>query len=107
MATRLKKDDKVVVIAGSKEDKGKVGRILVVDHEAGRVVVEGVNVIKRHQSPRKFREAGIVEKEAPLHLSNVMVLCPTTNTRTRVGRKVLDDGRHVRVSRKSGEVLDG
>ena len=106
MAIRLKKDDKVVVIAGRKEDKGKVGRILVVDHESGRVVVEGVNVIKRHQSPRKFREAGIVEKEASIDASKVMLVCPETEkpTRVRIGRD--KEGKKIRIAVKSGAVID-
>lgn len=106
MAIRLKKDDKVVVIAGRKEDRGKVGRILVVDLAAGRVIVEGINVIKRHQSPRKFREAGIVEKEAPIDASNVMLVCPETEkpTRVRMGRD--KEGKKVRIAVKSGAVID-
>ncbi len=106
MAIRLKKDDKVVVIAGRKEDRGKVGRILVVDLAAGRVIVEGINVIKRHQSPRKFREAGIVEKEAPIDASNVMLVCPETEKRTRVRMGRDKEGKKVRIAVKSGAVID-
>lgn len=106
MATkqRIKKGDTVIVIAG--KERGKTGKVVRVLGEDDRVIVERINIVKRHRKPQGQQPGGIVEKEAPLHLSNVMVLCPTSNTRTRVGRKVLDNGRHVRVSRKSGEVLD-
>ncbi|MEM9072425.1 MAG: 50S ribosomal protein L24 [Myxococcota bacterium] len=106
MATRLKKDDLVIVIAGKKEDRGKTGRILRVDIESGRVVVEGVNVIKRHQSPRKFREAGIIEKEAPIHASNVQLVDPESGKPTRVRMGEDKDGKKVRIAVKSGAVLD-
>jgi large subunit ribosomal protein L24 len=96
MGNRLKKDDLVQVVAG--RDKGKQGRILKVLEE-GRVLVEGVNVMKRHQSPKKFKEAGIIEA------SNVMIVDPQTNTPTRV-RAGEKDGKKVRVAVKSGAVLD-
>lgn len=102
MGNRLKKDDLVQVVAG--RDKGKQGRILKVLEE-GRVLVEGVNVMKRHQSPKKFKEAGIIEKEAPIDASNVMIVDPQTNTPTRV-RSGEKDGKKVRVAVKSGAVLD-
>jgi large subunit ribosomal protein L24 len=102
MGNRLKKDDLVQVVAG--RDKGKQGRILKVLEE-GRVLVEGVNVMKRHQSPKKFKEAGIIEKEAPIDASNVMIVDPQTNTPTRV-RAGEKDGKKVRVAVKSGAVLD-
>lgn len=102
MANRLKKDDLVQVVAG--RDKGKQGRILKVLEE-GRVLVEGVNVMKRHQSPKKFKEAGIIEKEAPIDASNVMIVDPQSNTPTRV-RAGEKDGKKVRVAVKSGAVLD-
>ncbi len=104
MANRLKKDDLVVVIAGS--DKGTTGRILKVLPEDDRVLVEGVNVIKRHQSPRKFREGGIIEKEAPIHISNVMLVDPETEKPTRVRIGADKDGKKVRIAVKSGAVLD-
>ena len=104
MAVRIKKDDVVVVISG--KHKGKQGRVLKLDREADRVVVEGVNVIKRHQSPRKFREAGIVEKEAPIHISNVQLLDPETQKPTRVRMGEDKDGAKVRIAVKSGAVLD-
>jgi large subunit ribosomal protein L24 len=102
MANRLKKDDLVQVVTG--RDQGKQGRILKVLEE-GRVLVEGVNVMKRHQSPRKYKEAGIIEREAPIDVSNVMLVDPQTNkpTRVRSGEK---DGKKVRIAVKSGAVLD-
>ena len=102
MGNRLKKDDLVQVVGG--RYKGKQVRILKVLEE-GRVLVEGVNVMKRHQSPKKFKEAGIIEKEAPIDASNVMIVDPQTNTPTRV-RAGEKDGKKVRVAVKSGAVLD-
>ena len=102
MGNRLKKDDLVQVVAG--RDKGKQGRILKVLEE-GRVLVEGLNVMKRHHSPKKLKEAGIIEKEAPIDASNVMIVDPQTNTPTRV-RAGEKDGKKVRVAVKSGAVLD-
>ena len=103
---RIRKNDQVQVIAG--RDKGKRGRVLSVVPEKNRVVVEGVNMIKRHTrpNPQKNIKGGIVEREGAIHASNVMLLCPETNVRTRVGAKVLDDGRKVRVARKSGATVD-
>ena len=103
---RIRKNDQVQVIAG--RDKGKRGRVLSVVLEKHRVVVEGVNMIKRHTrpNPQKNIKGGIVEREGTIHVSNVMLLCPETNVPTRVGAKVLDDGRKVRVARKSGATVD-
>lgn len=101
---RLKKGDQVIVIAG--KDKGKRGRILKALPGKDRVFVEGVNQIKRHTKPTKDDQGGIVEKEASLHVSNVMLLDPSSGKGTRVGAKFLKDGRKVRVARGSGEVLD-
>ncbi len=102
---RVKTGDKVVVIAG--KDKSKQGRILKVYPKEGRVVVEGVNVVKRHTKPNpQHPEGGIVEKEAPIHVSNVMIVDPKTGEPTRVGYKFLEDGRKVRYAKKSGEILD-
>jgi large subunit ribosomal protein L24 len=105
MATRIKKEDMVVVIAG--KDKGARGRVLRIMVHEDRVIVEGVNRIKRHQSPRRFREGGIVEKEAPIHISNVMLVDPKADARTRVRYGQDKDGKKVRVAAKSGAVLDG
>jgi large subunit ribosomal protein L24 len=102
----VRKNDEVQVVAG--RDRGKRGRVLRVLPDKGRVVVEGVNVVKRHTkaNPRAQVKGGIVEREAPIAASNVMPVCPDTGKPTRIGHKTLDDGRMVRVSRKSGGVLD-
>ena len=102
----VRKNDEVIVIAG--KDRGKRGRVLQVLPERNRVVVEGVNTIKRHTrpNPQKNVKGGIVEREGSIHASNVQPVDPETGKATRVGRKVLEDGRRVRVSRRSGSVLD-
>lgn len=102
----IKKGDEVVVVAGA--DKGNRGKVLRVDRKRNRVVVEGVNRVKRHQRPTQTNpRGGIVEREQPIHVSNVMLWDKTAQKPTRVGRKVLEDGRIVRVARRSGEVLEG
>ncbi len=105
MTARIKKGDLVQVIAG--KDKGETGRVLQVVR-ADLVLVEGVNRAKRHQSARKFREAGIVEKEMPIHASNVMLVDPKTDepTRVRIEADKKDPDKRVRVAVKSGSVLD-
>jgi large subunit ribosomal protein L24 len=99
---RIKRDDLVVVIAG--KDKGTTGRVQKFSASGERVVVEGVNKIKRHQSAAKFKEAGIIEREAPIHISNVMLVDPETQKPTRVRAKV-EDGKKVRIA-KSGAKID-
>ncbi|HEY0523823.1 MAG TPA: 50S ribosomal protein L24 [Stellaceae bacterium] len=101
---KIKKGDKVVVITG--KDKGKTGEVVKVDPKESRVTVQGVNVVKRHTRPQMGNPGGIVEKEAPLHVSNVAHVDPKDGKPTRVGYKMLEDGRKVRVARRSGEVLD-
>jgi large subunit ribosomal protein L24 len=103
---RLKKNDLVEVIAG--KDAGKRGRVLKVLREKGRVVVQGVGFIKRHTRPNPQRniKGGIAEREAAIHVSNVMIVSGDDDKRTRVGFKTLADGRKVRISRRSGELLD-
>jgi len=101
---KVKKGDKVIVISG--RDKGKSGEVLRVLREAGRVLVQGVNMVKRHTRPRPGEPGGIVEKEAAIHVSNVAHIDPKSNQATRVGYKVLEDGRKVRYAKRSGEVLD-
>ena len=101
---KIKKGDKVVVITG--RDKGKSGEVLKVLRDEDRVIVQGVHVVKRHTRPSAGQTGGIVEKEAPIHISNVAHLDPKSNKPTRVGYKTLEDGRKVRVARRSGEVLD-
>jgi len=103
---KVKKGDLVEVITG--KDGGKRGRVLRVDRDHQRVVIEGVNMIKRHTRPNPNRriQGGIVEREAPLHVSNVMVVSPDSGRRTRIGYKILDDGRKVRVAKVDGAILD-
>ena len=103
---RLKKDDLVEVTSG--RDAGKRGKVLVVLPEKGRLIVQGVNFIKRHTRPNPQRniKGGIAEREAPIHVSNVMIVSPDDDKRTRIGSKLLPDGRKVRIGRRGGEVLD-
>jgi large subunit ribosomal protein L24 len=107
---RIRRDDTVKVITG--KDSGKTGRVLRVDREKNRVFVEGMNILKRHQRPRTLRDVqrggeagGIIEREGPIHVSNVMLLDPKTNEPTRVGIK-REGGKRERVSKKSGEAID-
>ncbi len=102
----IRKNDNVVVIAG--RDRGKRGRVLRVLPTKTRVVVEGVNFVKRHTRPNPQRnvKGGIVEREGALHLSNVQLVCPECSEPTRVGRRLLDDGRRVRYCRKCNGVVD-
>ncbi len=101
---KIKRDDLVLVIAG--KDKGRRGKVLRVFPRRGRVMVEKVNVVKRHQRPTQTIQGGIIEKEAPIHLSNVMLICPKCGEPTRVGFKFLQDGRKVRSCKKCGEIID-
>jgi large subunit ribosomal protein L24 len=103
---RLRKDDLVEVIAG--KDAGKRGKILQVIPEKSRVLVQGVSFVKRHTkpNPQKNIKGGIAEREAPIHVSNVMIVSPDDDKPTRIGSKTLADGRKVRVGRRTGEVLD-
>ncbi|MCS7236164.1 MAG: 50S ribosomal protein L24 [Armatimonadota bacterium] len=101
----VKKGDLVVVISG--KYRGKRGKVLRVLPKTGRVVVEGVNVVKRHTKPSpKNPQGGIVQREAPIHASKVMLVDPESKDRTRVGIRVLGDGRRVRYAKRSGELLD-
>lgn len=104
MAAKIKKGDRVQVIAG--KNKGLRGEVLTVNTKDGRVVVQGVNMIKRHTKPTQAQPGGIIEREAPIDVSNVLHIDPKTDKPTRVGFKVLDDGRKVRVAKGSGEVID-
>ncbi len=106
MAARIKKGDKVIVITGA--DKGKRGEVLTVMPKVNRAVVQGVNIAKRHTKPSGMGQpGGIVEKEATIHLSNIALLDPKTDKPTKVGFRVLDDGRKVRVNRSTGDVIEG
>jgi large subunit ribosomal protein L24 len=104
MAAKVKKGDKVVVLSG--RDKGRQGEILKVEPKEGRVVVQGVAMIKRHTKPTGMREGGIIEKEASIDASNVALVDPSDGKPTRVGFKFLEDGRKVRFSKRTGELLD-
>ena len=104
MKQRIKRGDTVEVISGV--DAGKRGTVMDVDSEKSRALVEGINMIKRHERPNpNNQQGGIVEKEAAVHLSKIMPIDPQTGERTRVRRKVLDDGSKVRIAVKSGEQL--
>ena len=105
MAAKIKKGDKVVILTG--RDKGKTGEVFQVMPKETRALVRGVNLVKRHQKQTSSQEAGIVSKEAPVHLSNIALLDPKDGKPTRVGFKVLDDGRKVRVAKRSGDLIDG
>jgi large subunit ribosomal protein L24 len=105
MAAKIKKGDRVQVLTG--RDKGKLGEVIAVSPKEDRALVQGVNVVKRHQKPRGMNApGGIQEKEAPIHVSNLALIDPKSGKPTRVGFAVLADGRKVRVARPSGEVLD-
>ncbi|OZI13162.1 50S ribosomal protein L24 [Bacillaceae bacterium SAS-127] len=100
----VKKGDKVMVITG--KDKGKTGIVLAAFPKKDRVLVEGVNIVKKHAKPSQVNpQGGIISQEAPIHVSNVMLLDPKTNEPTRVGFTTVD-GKKVRVAKKSGETLD-
>jgi large subunit ribosomal protein L24 len=104
MAAKIKKGDKVIVIAGA--EKGRTGEVLKVLTDENRVVVQGVKMIKRHTRPAAGNEGGIVEKEAAIHVSNVAHIDPKTDKPTRVGFKFVEDNRKVRFAKGSGEVID-
>jgi large subunit ribosomal protein L24 len=101
---RIKKGDTVSVITG--RDKGRSGIVLKVLREDNRVLVQGVNLVKRHQKQSMGNEGGIIQKESSLHISNVAHIDPTSKKPTRVGIKLLDDGRKVRVAKRSGETIE-
>lgn len=106
MPARIRRDDEVIVISG--KDKGKTGKVLRVDATKDRVYVEGLNIIKRHQRPTPGRPdavAGVIEREGPIHLSNIMLLDPKDNRPTRVGIEI-HEGRRFRVARRSGTRID-
>jgi large subunit ribosomal protein L24 len=105
MGLSIKKNDTIVVLSG--KEKNKRGRVLSVYPLKEQVLVEKVNVIKKHMKPsKKYAQGGIIEREAPLHRSNVMLLCPKCNKPTRVGNTMLQTGKKVRVCRKCREVMD-
>ncbi len=100
----IKKNDKVIVLVG--KEQGKIGSVLKVDIEKGRAIVEKINVIKRHsRAGSKTPKGGIIEKEAPIHISNLMLICNKCAEPTRIGKRILEDGSRVRVCKKCGELL--
>jgi large subunit ribosomal protein L24 len=101
---KVKKGDRVVVLSG--KDKGKTGEILKMVTDSQRVLVQGVNMAKRHTAPSQAGAGGIVEKEASVHVSNIALIDPKDDKATRVGYKSLEDGRKVRYAKKSGEIID-
>ena len=105
MAAKIRKGDKVVVLTG--RERGKGGEVIKVMPKEDRALVRGVNMVKRHQRQTAAQEGGIVTKEASLHLSNLAVADPKDGKPTRVGFKVLDDGRKVRFAKRSGDLIDG
>ncbi len=105
MAAKIKKGDKVVVLTG--RDKGRSGEVIEVRPSESRALVRGVNMVKRHQKQTPQREGGIISKEAPIHLSNIAVADPKSGKPTRVGFKIMNDGRKVRVAKRSGVEIDG
>ena len=108
MAAKIKKGDTVIVIAG--RDKGRTGEVIEMRREDGRVLVRGVNMVKRHQRQTAAQEGGIVSKEAPVHLSNIALADPKDGKPTRVGFKTVgkgDDQKLVRVAKRSGVEIDG
>ena len=106
MAAKIKKGDKVIVLAG--RDKGRSGQVRSVNPTDGRAIVEGVNLVKRHTKPSaQNAEGGVISKEATIDLSNLALADPKDGKPTRVGFKVLDDGRKVRFAKRSGDLIDG
>ena len=102
---KIRKDDNVLVIAG--KDKGKKGKVRFARPEDQRLIVEGINFVKKHSRARgRVRQAGVIELEAPIHVSSVMLLCNKCNRPTRVGSRFLEDGKKVRVCRSCNEVID-
>lgn len=105
MGLSIKKNDTVKVIAG--KEKGKIGRVIAVYPSKESLLIEKVNIIKKHLKPnRQYTQGGIIEKEAPLHMSNVMLVCPKCNKPTRIGNSILQDGRKLRTCSKCREVID-
>ncbi len=101
----VKKDDSVLILAG--KDKGKTGKVLKAMPAESRVIVEGVNMIKKHQRPgRMNQQSGILEMEAPINVSNVMLVCPNCKEASRTGKKILEDGTKVRYCKKCGQTID-
>ena len=105
MAAKIKKGDKVVVLTG--RDKGRSGEVVQVMPKEERALVRGVNLVKRHQRQSMNQEGGIISKEGPIHLSNLAIADPKDGKPTRVGFRILEDGRKVRFAKRSGDLIDG
>jgi large subunit ribosomal protein L24 len=105
MAAKIKKGDKVVVLTG--RDKGRTGEVIEVRPDENRALVRGINMVKRHQRQTAQQEGGIISKELPIHLSNLAIADPKDGKPTRVGFKILADGRKVRIAKRSGVEIDG
>ena len=105
MAAKIKKGDRVIVLAG--RDKGRSGEVLQVEPKEERALVRGINTVKRHQRQTAKQSAGIITKEAPIHLSNLAIVDPRSGKPTRIGFRILEDGRKVRFAKRSGELIDG
>ncbi|MTH97357.1 50S ribosomal protein L24 [Roseibium sp. RKSG952] len=105
MAAKIKKGDTVVVLTG--RDKGKTGEVIQMLVDDNKALVRGVNMVRRHQRQTQTQEAGIIAKEAPIHLSNIAIADPKDGKATRVGFKVQEDGKKVRVAKRSGDLIDG
>jgi len=105
MAAKIKKGDRVIVLTG--RDKGRAGEVARVDPGEKRAIVRGINVVQRHHRQTAKQEGGIISKEAPIHLSNLALSDPKSGKPTRVGFRILPDGRKVRFAKRSGELIDG
>jgi len=104
---KIRSGDLVQVMTGREQDRGRRGKVHSIDPKKGRVVVSGIRMIKRHLRPGRVRtQAGIIEREAPISLSNVMLVCPKCDKPTRVGFRYLEDGKKVRYCHKCGEIID-
>ena len=105
MGLGIKKNDTVLVMTG--DDKGKRGRVLSIDRAGSKLVIESINMVKKHMKPsKKYQQGGIIEREAALSLSNVMLLCTKCDKPTRVGNKILENGKKIRSCKKCGEVVE-
>ena len=105
MAAKIKKGDRFIVLAG--KDKGRTGEVIEVNPKDNRALVRGVNLVRKHQRQTANQEGGIISKEASIHISNLAMSDPKDDKPTRVGFKTLNDGRKVRVAKRSGETIDG
>ncbi len=105
MGLGIKKNDTVIVISG--DERGKKGRVRSVIAKENRLLIEGLNIIKRHMKPnKKYTQGGIIEKEAPIHRSNVMLVCPKCDKPTRIGHNILENGKKIRLCKQCGEVIE-